>query len=81
MLLTLSISGIRLVWLNGRNLVDLVVPVCRPVMAPLVSEILAPLHSGWSGIVIPGIWCRCLMCRRLCRITESIVVSNLDGFC
>ena len=48
-LLTLSISCIGLVWLNSRNLVDLIVPVRRPVMAPLVSEILASLHSSCAA--------------------------------
>ena len=55
MLLALSISGIRLVWLNSRNLVDLIVPVCRSVVVPLVPVILASLPSGWSGTVISGI--------------------------
>ena len=79
-LLTLSISGIRLVRLNSRNLADLVIPVCRSVMVPLVSEVLASLPSRGSGTVVPGIWCRFLMCRRLGRVTESVAVSDPDGF-
>src|SRR3954447_7234205 len=48
MFLMLSISSIRLVWLNSRNLVDLVIPICRSVMVSLASEVLASLPSGWS---------------------------------
>ena len=81
MLLTLSISGIRLVWLNGPNLVDLVVPVRRPVMAPLVPEILAPLRSRWSGIIISDICCWGVNDSDLCRIRLGISVCDPDGFC
>ena len=45
MLLTLCVSGIRLVRLNSRDLVDLVVPVCRSIMVPFVPKVLAPLPS------------------------------------
>ena len=80
LLLTLAITGILVA--NSCHLIGSIL-VSRPVILPLIPEILAIIApiSSWCIIrLIPSAWL-CRHQRWLCRVTESVHIGDLDGFC